>query len=123
MEDDKKAGQEVTITGETNYAFLETDFEELYKEYAVAKPPTADAATQTEARPVKALLLMKYEIHNLPTPDKAEAYRQQLAIAVELLHIKYASLVHRVEFRKMAKWKPVQGSGSQLGPRALLLVP
>ena len=68
---------------------------------------TADAAVQTDSKPSSAIKLMMHEMMTLRTADEAEAYRRQLAMAFELLNLKNASLVHRVEYRKMAKWKPV----------------
>ena len=66
-----------------------------------------DVAVQTDAKPSSAIKLMMHEVLTLRTADDAEAYRNQLAVAFELLNLKNASLVHRVEYRKMAKWKPV----------------
>ena len=109
MTDQKDTQHEVRATGALNYAFLEQDFQELFMDYAVNKKPMVDVAVQTEAKPSSAIKLMMFEVWKLRTADEAEAYRKQLAIAFEQLNLMNASLVHRVEFRKIAKWQPVRG--------------
>ena len=74
------------------------------------KLATVDAAVQTDAKPSSAIKLMMHEVVRLRTADEAEAYRRELAVAFELLNLKNASLVHRVEYRKMAKWQPVSAA-------------
>ena len=82
-----------------------------------------DVAVQTAPASPLALKLMTHEVELLQTADEAEAYRRELALAFELLHLKNASLLHRVEYRKMAKWQPVASApitpvqvGEDVGP-------
>ena len=104
MDEHKKAVDIDNVKSVFDITFTADQSEEKSGEVGSQNQTKADVAIQTDAKPSSAIKLMKHEVVNLHTVEDAEAYRDQLAIAFELLNLKNASLVHMVEYRKMAKW-------------------
>ena len=104
MAENKKAVDIDKVESAFDITFTADESDEKAGEVNFIKQTKVDVAIQTDAKPSSAIKLMMYEVVNLKTADEAEAYRGKLAIAFELLNLKNASLVHRVEYRKMAKW-------------------